>query len=71
MDEQINEIEAKAQEEMLKVEQEYKEKKKEIRTKKNDKVRKYKEQEALKLGMFLCKHFKTYDCEKIKSQLNL
>lgn len=71
MDVQINEVKEKAEAELLRIEQEYKEKKKEIRQKKNEKVRKYKESEALKLGMFLCRHFKTFDSEKIKEQLNL
>lgn len=71
MDEQIDSINEKAEVELIKIEQEFKEKKKEIRRKKNAELRKYKEQQALKLGTMLCKHFNTYDIEDIIKRLSI
>lgn len=64
-------IEAKADEELTKLEQEYKRKRKEINRKKNLDMKKYKHEQALMLGQKLCCHYETYDAKVILEKLGM
>jgi hypothetical protein len=65
-------IQEKAEEELMRIEAEYKEKRKAIkRKKKNAELKKYKEEQALKLGMMLCKYYDCYDINEVKKKANL
>jgi hypothetical protein len=65
-------IQEKAEIELMRIEAEYKEKRKAIkRKKKNAELKKYKEEQALKLGMMLCKYYDCYDINEVLKKANL
>jgi uncharacterized membrane protein YqiK len=66
-------IQEKAEEELMRIEAEYKEKRKKARlsAKKNAELKKYKEEQALKLGMMLCKYYDCYDINEVLKKANL
>ncbi|HAP6323894.1 hypothetical protein [Enterococcus faecium] len=64
-------IQEKAEEELMRIEAEYKEKRKAIKRKKNAELKKYKEEQALKLGTMLCKYYDCYDINEVLKKANL
>ncbi len=64
-------IQEKAEEELMRIEAKYKEKRKAIKRKKNAELKKYKEEQALKLGMMLCKYYDCYDINEVLKKANL
>ncbi|MBY6889355.1 hypothetical protein HYH68_16305 [Clostridium botulinum] len=67
----IDEIKSKAEEELNELVDDYKKKRKDIFRKKNLQIKKFKEQQAQKLGYLLFDFFETTDVNKVLEELKL